>query len=216
MEITLNTNRSIRIRTIALLGGGVVAGAIGASALGASALTNGTASSTSSTSSTSSVTSGSGGKVHGKETVVTGTKAATLKANALKQVPGATVDRITTEDSSDSSGAAYEVHLTKKDGSKATLLFGSNLIYLSTETGDDHRGHGHSGGAGETAVTGTKATTLKAAALKQVPGASVDEVSTDSGDAAYEVHLTKPDGTHVTVKFDKTLKFVNVEDGRGN
>lgn len=73
----------------------------------------------------------------------------------------------------------------------------------------------HGGGAGEIAITGTKAATLKAATLKQVPGATVDEISTDSGDAAYEVHLTKADGTDVTAKFDKNLAFVNVEAGRG-
>jgi uncharacterized membrane protein YkoI len=64
-------------------------------------------------------------------------------------------------------------------------------------------------------VTGSKAATLKAAALAKVSGGTVDVVSTDSGDAAYEVHMTKADGTHVTVKFDKNLKFVGVEDGMG-
>ena len=73
----------------------------------------------------------------------------------------------------------------------------------------------HGGGAGEITITGAKAVTLKAAALKQVPGATVDEISTDSGDAAYEVHLTKANGTDVTAKFDKNLAFVNVEAGRG-
>jgi uncharacterized membrane protein YkoI len=213
METTLNTNRSIPIRTVALIGGGVVAGVIGASALGASAQSSAAAPS----STTSSATPGTASKAHGNETAVTGTKAATLKANALKQLPGATVDEITTEDSADSSGAAYEVHVTKKDGTKATLLFNSNLGYMSTETGGGHggRGHGGGGGAGETAVTGTNAATLRAAALKQVPGATVDEITTDSGDAAYEVHLTKSDNTEVTVKFDKNLKFVKVEAGRG-
>jgi len=67
----------------------------------------------------------------------------------------------------------------------------------------------------ETVVTGADAETLKAAALKAVPGATVVRVETDAGDAAYEVHLTKADGTVVTVKFDKNLAVVNVETGMG-
>lgn len=82
----------------------------------------------------------------------------------------------------------------------------------------DHGGRGPTGdhGApGETVVTGSKAATLKAAALQHVPGGTVDRIETDSGDAAYEVHLTNSSGKQVTVKFDKNLKFVSVEDGMG-
>jgi uncharacterized membrane protein YkoI len=79
--------------------------------------------------------------------------------------------------------------------------------------GADHDGDG--GHAGETAVTGSKAATLKAAALKAVPGGTVDRIETDSGDAAYEVHMTKSDGTQVTVKFDSSLARTAVESGMG-
>jgi hypothetical protein len=71
------------------------------------------------------------------------------------------------------------------------------------------------GRSDETAVTGTKADTLRAAALKAVPGGTVDRIETDAGDAAYEVHMTKSDGTKVTVKFDDDLAVVRVEDGMG-
>jgi hypothetical protein len=71
------------------------------------------------------------------------------------------------------------------------------------------------GHAGEPPVTGADAATLKAAALKAVPGGTVDRAETDSGDAAYEVHMTKSDGTQVTVKFDKSLHLTEVEDGMG-
>jgi hypothetical protein len=74
----------------------------------------------------------------------------------------------------------------------------------------DHRGH-----AGENSATSAQEATLRAAALKQVPGGTVDRVETDSGDAAYEVHMTDASGKQVTVKFDKNLKFVAVEDGMG-
>lgn len=76
-------------------------------------------------------------------------------------------------------------------------------------------GPGGFGRGDENELSGTKAATLKAAALKQVPGGSVQRVETDSGDAAYEVHMTDKDGQPVTVKFDKNLKFVAVENGMG-
>jgi hypothetical protein len=67
----------------------------------------------------------------------------------------------------------------------------------------------------EKVVTGTDAETLKAAAITAVPGGTVVRVETDAGDAAYEVHRTKADGTVVTVKFDKSLAVVKVETGMG-
>jgi hypothetical protein len=56
---------------------------------------------------------------------------------------------------------------------------------------------------------------LKAAALAKVPGATVIRAETDAGDAVYEVHMKKADGSLVTVKFDKNLAVTAVEDGMG-
>ena len=67
----------------------------------------------------------------------------------------------------------------------------------------------------EKLVTGSDLTTLKAAALKAVPGGTIIRVETDSGDATYEAHMTKSDGSLVTVKFDKSLAVTSVEDGMG-
>ena len=81
-------------------------------------------------------------------------------------------------------------------------------------------GHGGPGGSApvrgdETQLTGTDASKARAAALKAVPGGTVYRVETDAGDAAYEVHMTKADGTLVTVKLDKSFSLVAVEDGMG-
>jgi hypothetical protein len=43
----------------------------------------------------------------------------------------------------------------------------------------------------------------------------VERVETDSGDATYEVHMTRSDGTQVTVKLDKSLNVAGVEKGMG-
>lgn len=67
----------------------------------------------------------------------------------------------------------------------------------------------------EKSVDAATAAKLKAAALKAVPGATVYRVETDAGDGVYEAHMTKADGTEVTVKFDKNLAVTKVEAGMG-
>jgi uncharacterized membrane protein YkoI len=67
----------------------------------------------------------------------------------------------------------------------------------------------------EKAISAADAATLKAAALKAVPGGTVYRIETDAGDGVYEAHMTKADGTEVTVKFDKNLAVTKVETGMG-
>ena len=67
----------------------------------------------------------------------------------------------------------------------------------------------------EKSVSSATAATLRAAALKAVPGAIVYRIEIDAGDAVYEVHMKKADGSLVTVKFDKNLKVTKVESGMG-
>jgi hypothetical protein len=88
----------------------------------------------------------------------------------------------------------------------------------STESGS--RGPGGVRGAGgqrsdETLLTGADADKAKAAALKAVPGATIDRVETDADGAVYEAHLTKSDGSKATVKFDKDFNVTAVQDGMG-
>jgi hypothetical protein len=66
--------------------------------------------------------------------------------------------------------------------------------------------------APEEAVTGTLATTLGDLAKAKVPGATIDRIEKDSdGVATYEVHMTKTDGTHVTVNFDANNAITSVD-----
>jgi hypothetical protein len=79
--------------------------------------------------------------------------------------------------------------------------------------GGDRPG-GHARGA-EKVLTGTTADKVRAAALAKVPGATVDRLETDADGATYEAHLTKADGTHVTVKLDKNFTVTGVETHQG-
>ena len=67
----------------------------------------------------------------------------------------------------------------------------------------------------EKSVSSDIAAQLTAKAEAAVAGGTVYRVETDAGDAAYEVHMTKADGSLVTVKFDKNLAVTAVEDGMG-
>jgi hypothetical protein len=67
----------------------------------------------------------------------------------------------------------------------------------------------------EKAVTADQAAKLKAAALKAVPGGTVYRVETDGDGATYEAHMTKADGSLVTVKFDANFAVTQVQDGMG-
>ena len=61
-------------------------------------------------------------------------------------------------------------------------------------------------GPNETVLTGTTAEKVKAAALAANPGATIIRVETDSEGSPYEAHITKADGTQVTVKIDAELQ----------
>jgi hypothetical protein len=69
--------------------------------------------------------------------------------------------------------------------------------------------------AGETLLTGTTAEKVRAAALKAVPGGTIQRVETDVEGSPYEVHMTNADGDRVTVKVDKDSKVTAVEEGHG-
>ena len=70
-------------------------------------------------------------------------------------------------------------------------------------------------GPGETLLTGTTADQVKAAALAAVPGGTIIRVETDSAGSPYEAHVTKSDGTVVTVKVDANFKVTKTEQGFG-
>ena len=149
----------------------------------------------------------------GDETALTGDTAAKVRAAALAEVPGGTVDQLET----DAQGhAAYEAHMITSDGNRVTVYINAQFEVVSTEEG---RGRGHRGPGGrrsdETALTGDTAAKVRAAALERAPGGTVDRLETDGdGNAAYEAHVTKADGSRLTVYVNEQFSVVKVEQGR--
>ena len=68
----------------------------------------------------------------------------------------------------------------------------------------------------EKELTGSDADKARAAALDAVPGGTVYRVETDADGDAYEAHMTKSDGSLVTVKLDEEFTVTGVEDGMGS
>jgi len=187
---------------------GKTKGVLAASALvlagfggGAVLAATGTADAVTGTSSSTSTTGHSG------ETALTGTTAAKVKAAALAKYPGATIERVETD-----SDGIYEAHLTTKAGDEITVQVDKSFTVTGTQTGG-HGGHGRHGN--ETALTGTTAAKVKAAALAKYPGATIERVETDS-DGVYEAHLTTKAGDEITVQVDKSFAVTGTQTSGGH
>lgn len=64
----------------------------------------------------------------------------------------------------------------------------------------------------ETPLTGSALARVTAIANSKVPGGTIVRVETDAdGVAAYEAHMTKADGSPVTVYVDSSFQFVSVK-----
>lgn len=105
----------------------------------------------------------------------------------------------------------------------ASASTGSSAATASAMAPSPASGHGKPPGPGgaqpvrpdEKTVSSATAATLRAEALKAVPGGTVYRIETDAGDSVYEAHVRKADGSLVTVKFGKNLKVTKVESGMG-
>ncbi|WP_427005868.1 hypothetical protein [Pseudarthrobacter sp. H2] len=84
------------------------------------------------------------------EEILTGDTATKVEAAVKAAQPDATIERMET----DADGATYEAHITKADGTHATVLLDAN--FTVTETQDQGQGgpHGGHGGPGDADADG--------------------------------------------------------------
>jgi len=80
---------------------------------------------------------------------------------------------------------------------------------------DWSKGGHQANGKTETLLTGDDASKATAAAEAAVPGATAQRAETDAEGATYEVHMTKSDGSIVTVKLDSNFNVTQTIDGMG-
>jgi hypothetical protein len=80
---------------------------------------------------------------------------------------------------------------------------------------DWSKGGHQANGKTETLLSGDDASKAKAAAEAAVPVATAQRAETDAEGAAYEVHMTKSDGSIVTVKLDSNFHVTQTINGMG-
>jgi hypothetical protein len=74
-------------------------------------------------------------------------------------------------------------------------------------------GHVGQNGVKEELLTGDTAEKVTAAALAAVPGGTIQRVESDAEGSPYEAHVTKADGSQVTVKVDSSFAVTSVDEG---
>jgi uncharacterized membrane protein YkoI len=200
----------------------ITVAAVTGAALGAAGLASAATHTTAKSSSTGAGTIAPEHRGNPNETALTGDTLKSASDAALAANAGAKVVAATTEDPAENTGAAYEVHITQGDGSRATVLEDKDFKVLSTKA-DEGRGpdgrHGHGANPNEKPLTGDDLTKAKAAATAAVSGATVDAATTEdpaeNTGAAYEVHARK--GTSfITILLDKDFKVVKTETDAGH
>jgi len=88
---------------------------------------------------------------------------------------------------------------------------GSSSSPSAASTAQQPWGHQRSD---ETPLTGDALAKVRALAQAKVPGGTIIRVETDAdGNAAYEAHMVKADGTPATVYVNKQFQVVSVQTG---
>jgi hypothetical protein len=108
---------------------------------------------------------------------------------------------------------AIAVGLTAGTYGIASAASGSGSSQSSAATAVAQSPWGHQR-SDETVLTGDTAAKVRQAALAKVSGGTIVRVETDAdGNAAYEAHMVKADGTRVTVYVNKQFEVVSVQTG---
>src|SRR3954462_6346286 len=81
-------------------------------------------------------------------------------------------------------------------------------------TFDPTKGGHMANGITATLLTGDTAAKVRAAALAAVPGGTIQRVENDAEGSPYEAHMSKADGSRVTVKVDASFNVTSIEAGR--
>ncbi|MBV9953171.1 MAG: hypothetical protein JO291_14555 [Acidimicrobiia bacterium] len=114
-----------------------------------------------------------------------------------------------------SAGAQTATSTTQASPSSSQSSTSAATADQDHGTPDWSKGGHQANGKTETILTGDAATKAEAAAEAAVPGATAQRAETDAEGATYEVHMTKSDGSIVTVKLDASFKVTDTIDGMG-
>jgi ABC-type transport system substrate-binding protein len=114
-----------------------------------------------------------------------------------------------------SAGAAETTTSSTSPAAAATAPDTTSGQPAGQQPRDPSQGGHMANGITETLLTGDAKTKAEAAAQAAVPDGTIERSETDAEGAAYEVHMTKSDGSEVTVKLDSSFNVTGTETGRG-
>jgi uncharacterized membrane protein YkoI len=90
-------------------------------------------------------------------------------------------------------------------GTMALAAVGGSAAAVAASSGGDDDGSSH-------AITGADLEQASQVALAEVGSGRVTATEADDEEGAFEVEVTKPDGSQVDVHLDKTFHVINVQD----
>lgn len=122
---------------------------------------------------------------------------------------------------SESDDGGYEIEVTLDDGSEVDLWLNDSFEVVRVDSDDDtgsdddnSADSDDNGSDDDRALTAEERTSAETAALAAAPGTVTEVERSDDGDHAFEVEITREDGTEVDVKLDQAFAVVQVdEDG---
>ena len=109
------------------------------------------------------------------------------------------------------SGAASATTPTTAASSSSTAATTDSTQTAPPAQADPSKGGHEANGITETLLTGTAKTKVEAAAKAAVPGGTIERVENDAEGDAFEAHVTKADGSQVTVKLDASYKVTSID-----
>jgi uncharacterized membrane protein YkoI len=113
-------------------------------------------------------------------------------------------------------GATFLSAAGAADSSTASTPAASSGAAAQPDRTRDWSSSGHqANGTTEALLNADDTAKAKAAAEAAVPGATAQRIETDAEGATYEVHMTKSDGSIVTVKLDGDFTVTETVDGMG-
>ena len=149
---------------------------------------------------------------------VTGPEASEATAAALRETGGGTANSVELDDE---DGAVWEVEVTRTDGTTVDVRMDANYEIVAVDSDDESDddndllefGDSDESDDAEEDVTAAEASQATAAALKATKGGTADDVERDDENgAAYEVEVTRADGSEVDVRLDKNYQVVVMDE----
>jgi len=138
---------------------------------------------------------------------------------ALEVVGEGKVTGTETEDQDDEGEGAYEIEVTKADGTQVDVHLDKDYKVLSQDADDedgdddgrDDDGRDDDGDrdADDRALSDQERSDAEQAALAEVDGTVTDVEASDDPGEAYEVEVTKADGAEWTVELDPDFKVLD-------